>query len=116
LGNKVKLVSPPTHIRSGNDDYLSGLKVDESKLSEEERTRLSYIQRLTNEADDLIRKAGFSIDGQQNAEEIERAVKDTKWSGQSDVEATVSSRKNYGDITSRPGLAVVDMFLYFELT
>jgi len=91
-----------------NDD-LEGLKLDESKLSAEERERLAFIQKLSTEADEMIRAAGFSIDGEQDAEEIERAVKDTKWSGQSDVESTISSTNSFADLTNRPGLAFTDM-------
>lgn len=94
-------------LRAGEDD-LEDLRLDESKLSSEERERLAFIQKLTLEADEMIRKAGFSMDGQQEAAEIERAVQDTKWSGQSDVEATISSTKNYQDLKNRLGLAFTD--------
>lgn len=93
--------------KEGGED-LDGLRVDESRLSSEERERLAFIQKLSNEADDMIRKAGFRIDGEQDAEEIERAVKDTKWSGQSDVEKTLASSNNYDDLKNRLGLAIVD--------
>lgn len=90
------------------DGGLDDLKIDESKLSAEERERLAFIQKLTLEADEMVRVAGFSIDGQQNQEEIARAVQDTKWSGQSDVEATITSTSNYQDLQNRPALAVTD--------
>lgn len=91
-----------------NDNELDMLKIDESKLSPEERERLAFIQKLSNEADEMIRKAGFSIDGEQDIEEIERAVKDTNWSGQSDVESTITSSNNYKDLKNRIDLVVVD--------
>jgi len=87
---------------------LDKLRVDEASLSPEERERLAFIQKLSLEADEMIRKAGFSIDGEQDADEIERAVKDTKWSGQSDVESTVASSNNFDDVKNRVDLAVVD--------
>ena len=92
----------------GTDD-LSSLKVDESKLSAEEKVRLDYIQKISLEADDMIRKAGFNIDGGYEVGVDERAVIDTKWSGQSDVEATTSSQRNFNDLTSRPGLLFFDV-------
>lgn len=99
-------------VLSAGKDELEGLKVDETKLSLEERERLAFIQKLTLEADDMIRKAGFNIDGEQDAEEIERAVKDTKWSGQSDVEKSIASANNFEDLTNRRGLALVDLLAF----
>jgi hypothetical protein len=40
--------------------------------------------------------------------QIERAIRETNWSGQSDAEETRISRNNIGDLTSRPGLVFCD--------
>jgi len=92
----------------GLDDDLSTLKLDESKLGEDEKQRLTYIKKISLEADDMIRDAGFSIDGEQDEEEIDKAIRDTNWSGQSNVEETTNSRNNYADLLSRKGLAIGD--------
>ena len=105
--HQLSQLSRRRHLKQGDD--LEGLKLDESKLSAEERERLAFIQKLSTEADEMIRAAGFSIDGEQDADEIERAVKDTKWSGQSDVESTIASTNSFADLTNRPGLAITDL-------
>jgi hypothetical protein len=43
-------------------DELDSLKLDESKLSPSEKERLSFIQKLTAEADEIVKAAGFNID------------------------------------------------------
>lgn len=96
--------------RSGSTDDLAGLRVDESTLSPEEKVRLDYIQKISLEADAMIRQAGFKIDDDGEEPAIdERAIMDTKWSGQSEVEATASSQRNFNDLTGRPGLLFFDV-------
>jgi hypothetical protein len=43
-------------------DELESIKLDESKLSPSERERLLFIQKLTTEADEIVKAAGFNID------------------------------------------------------
>ena len=43
-------------------DELESIKLDESKLSPSERERLSFIQKLTTEADEIVKAAVFNID------------------------------------------------------
>ena len=105
----IRIVGHGATVRDERDEGLEALKLNESNLSPEEIERLAFIQKLTTEADEMVRKAGFSIDGEQDADEIERAVKDTKWSGQSDVEKTIASSNNYEDLKNRIDLAVVDL-------
>ena len=109
--------SKPFIICSSSSDELDGLKLDKKKLPASEQERLDFIQRLTTEADDLVRAAGFSINGEQSEDEIERAIRDTEWSGQSDVVETTISQSNYKDLSSRTGLAVGDIgaFMTFAL-
>ena len=45
-----------------SSDELDSIKLDESKLSPSERERLSFIQKLTTEADEIVKAAGFNID------------------------------------------------------
>jgi hypothetical protein len=96
-----------------NDENLDNLKLDTSTLSKSEQERLAFIQRLSNEADDMIRVAGMSIDGSSRSDdnEIERAIFDTKWSGQSDMEIVRQSNRNPSDILSRIPLYVGDIVM-----
>lgn len=48
-------------LNARNNDNLDSLKLDESKISNSEKERLAFIQKLTLEADDIARKAGFSL-------------------------------------------------------
>jgi Protein of unknown function (DUF3054) len=96
-----------------NDDYAL-MKIDESKLSPAEIERLAFIQKLTSEADEIIKAAGFSLDDEELDEKmVQRPIKDTKWSGQSDVEESVRSRNNLNDVGSRKGLATGDAAALF---
>jgi Protein of unknown function (DUF3054) len=96
-----------------NDDYAL-MKIDESKLSPAEIERLAFIQKLTSEADEIIKAAGFSLDDEELDEKmVQRPIKDTKWSGQSDVEESVRSRNNLNDVGSRRGLATGDAAALF---
>jgi hypothetical protein len=84
---------------------LNDLRLDENTLSDEEKARLAFIQKLTNEADEFVKEAGFDIDG--NIEE--RDVVDTKWSGQGGLDVTRVSKSNWEDMLTRPGLLCGDM-------
>lgn len=53
----------PSRVLLKNDDELDSLKLDETKLSASERERLSFIRRLNSEADEIVKAAGFNIDG-----------------------------------------------------
>jgi hypothetical protein len=43
-------------------DDIDSLRLDESKLSASEKERLEFIQKLTNEADQIVTAAGFKLD------------------------------------------------------
>ena len=95
---------------SQRNDGLDDMRVDMSKLSESERERLDYIQKISLEAEQMIRDAGINA-GSQNknySNEIEKAVKDTQWTGQSDAEEAINSNNNWTDVQSRPILLVGD--------
>lgn len=90
------------------DEYDS-MKIDESKLSASEVERLAFIRKLTLEADEIIKAAGFSLNDEELDETVvQRSIRDTKWSGQSDVEESIRSRNNLNDVSSRKGLATGD--------
>lgn len=97
-----------------NNNRNNDLRIDESKLSQSERDRLAFIKKLSLEADDMIRQAGLSQlvdndDGEEiDTEEVQRSIRETKWSGQSDAELTMASSSNYDDLTNRWGLALGD--------
>ena len=90
------------------DEYQS-MEVDESKLSPSEVERLAFIRKLTMEADEIIKAAGLSLEDEELDEEVvQRPIKDTLWSGQSNVEESVRSKSNLQDVVNRKGLAVGD--------
>ena len=77
-----------------NDDDMDSIRLDESKISSDEKERLKMIRKLTNEADQLAKDAGFIVDDDDFDPDdfgTEIAVKDTKWSGQSDLDAIIPS-------------------------
>lgn len=87
---------------------MDALKVDVTKLSPSEQERLAFINKLTQEADDFARAAGFNVD-KESDETTEKAIMDTNWSGQSDVEVTRLSTNTWSDLISRPALAFGDI-------
>lgn len=117
------------------NDSIDSLKLDENKLNQKELERIKFIQKLSLEADDLIRQAGLNPEvdddgsniysaknNEENDDEILSKTKfvtiqDTKWSGQSNVEIVRKSSNNWGDLLSRPGLAFGDVssFILFSI-
>lgn len=96
-------------------DDLNSLKIDESKLSDEEKERLQYIQKITAEADEMVKNAGFTF-GDDN-DEVMQALEDTNWSGQSDLEIVKLSQNSPKDLLSRWGLGkACDSREFLELT
>ncbi len=95
-------------VRGPENDDLSSLRSDETKLSAEEAERLSYIRRITEDADNLVKAAGFTLNGGMDEDQVERDVKDTKWSGQSDLDVNEKTQNNWNDVFSRKDLAFVD--------
>lgn len=93
---------------SKGDAEFDALKVDESKLSPSEVERLQFIQKLSLEADEIVKAAGLGIES-SDSDMVDRAIRDTKWSGQSDVEETRLSKNNWSDLVSRKGLAAGDL-------
>ena len=84
-------------------DNIQDLRLDESTLSESEKERLKFIQKLTSEADQFAKEAGFNVDVE------EKEIADTKWSGQGDLDVVRVSQKNWGDLIARPGLLITDL-------
>ena len=99
------------HASGGSSDNLNDLKIDESKLTPSEAERLKFIQKLSLEADELVRAGGIKLGDSDSSDNdmIDRAVRDTKWTGQSDMEETTLSTNNWSDVSRRPGLALGDM-------
>lgn len=91
---------------NSKDEY-DNIKLDESKLSISEKERLAFIQKLSLEADQMIKDGGIRVDF--GGDDLDKAVTDTQWTGQSDLEITKRSRSNYDDLLSRPLLAVGDV-------
>lgn len=71
-GRQVRCIS----LAMRRDD-MNDLRIDVTKLSPKEQERLAFIQKLTNEADEFAKAAGFAVD----KEVEEKEVVDTKWSG-----------------------------------
>lgn len=88
----------------------SNLEVDPSTLSPSEQERLKFIQKLSLEADEMIRAAGIALDSDDRDEdEVQRSIRDTKWSGQSDMDELKPSTNSYEDLSRRTGLAIGDV-------
>lgn len=92
------------------------MQLDVSKLSKEEQDRIAFIQKLTLEANQFARDAGFPVDEDEDIDSVEIrkiAVGDTRWSGQSNVEEEFISKGNPVDIINRPFLYLGDMLAIF---
>ena len=90
-----------------NKNDFDDMGLDESKLSDKEKDRIQFIKKLSLEADEMIKNAGFAQSDEEDERSIE--IKDTNWSGQSDVEVSRVSKNNFGDILDRWGLAIGDI-------
>lgn len=108
--------SPGTQhlLLAANGDDMESIRLDESRVSDEERERLERIRRLTKEANEFAKDAGFVIE--EDDEDFdpddfgtEIAVKDTNWSGQSDLDTVTPSTNSWGDMGSRTGLVFADV-------
>eukprot|EP01041_Mallomonas_annulata_P012037 gene12037-25225_t len=82
------------------------LLIDESTLSPSERERLQWIKKLSTEADEIVKAAGFKLD---EPDESIKEVSDTNWSGQSTVETTYVTGNNWGDLKIRWPLMIGDI-------
>lgn len=115
LSRRLSLSPSRLSARSPSQkENLDSLKIDLNDLSEPERDRIAFIQKLTEEADQLIRNAGLPLqdDDDSFVDDIEIknvAIKDTKWSGQSNVEEENLSQRNPVDIVQRPFLFAGDI-------
>lgn len=89
-------------------DNIQDIRLDESTLSDSERERLAFIQKLTSEADQFAKEAGFNVD----VEVEEKEIADTKWSGQGGLDVVRVSQNNWGDLVARPGLLITDLFAF----
>jgi hypothetical protein len=98
---------------SGQDYELDVLRLDISKLSPAETERLARIRKLTDEADDLARAAGFNVREGEEPDVLEKEVIDTDWSGQSEMDVVTSSSRSWSDVVQRPGLALGDAAALF---
>ena len=81
-------------------DDLDTIRLDENKLSAEERERLRYIKSLTEEADQFVRDAGQVGDDEDEDRDIS-SVEDTNWSGQSDLDSVTPSNSNWASSSKR---------------
>ena len=99
---KPALVCP---LSGSSENEIDSMKIDLSKLNQSERDRLEFIQKLTNEADEFAKQAGFNIGG---VEMVDKEAIDTNYSGQSELEKVVASERNLNDLTKRPFLAIGD--------
>ena len=111
LAARRRISRPVTFLSSSSkgEEEFDSLKVDESKLSPSEVERLQFIKKLSLEADEIVKAAGFNIDESSDGDMVDRAIRDTKWAGQSDVEETRVSKNNWSDVISRKGLAAGDL-------
>ena len=108
IANSVCHRSASMWRNMAKDKYQS-MEVDESKLSPSEVERLAFIRKLSMEADDIIKAAGLSLEDEELDEQVvQRPIKDTLWSGQSNVEESIRSKNNLQDVVNRKGLAVGD--------
>jgi len=88
-------------MKSNDNDML----VDESKLSASEVERLAWIKKLSTEADEIVRSAGFPT---EETEESFKEIVDTDWSGQSGAERMITSSNNWSDLANRWQLVIGD--------
>lgn len=91
--------------RENND-----MMIDESKLSTSEQERLQWIKKLSTEADEIVKAAGFQIDEQ---DEIFKDAKDTNWSGQSVAEKNILTSNNWNDLITRWPLVIGDVLALY---
>jgi hypothetical protein len=93
------------------------LIIDSSKLDDKEKSRLELINKITREADEMARAGGFNFndndDDDDDADSDDNssrqiAVKDTKWSGQSDLDVSIAATNSWQDIMNRKVLAAGD--------
>lgn len=87
-------------------ENLDEIKIDESKLNDEEKERLLWIKKLSSEADEIVRAGGFNYN---SGEEYFKEAADTNFSGQSTVEKITASKNNWEDLLSNPILAAGDL-------
>lgn len=109
----IKHTSSQRALYFSKRDNVDGLRIDVSKLDPEEQKRLAFIQKLTLEADEMARSAGFQVDPEdanpRDMIDLEKSVEDTNWSGQSVAYKTRFSTNNTLDLLNRPGLAFGDI-------
>ena len=97
--------SVPVPSLTAKGRNMQDIRLDESTLSESEKERLAFIQKLTTEADQFAKEAGFEVDAVME----EKEVAETKWSGQSDVDVVRVSENSWADVVARPGLLITDL-------
>ena len=79
----LKYICPNIQLSAKSDENLDSLKVNLESLSEKEKERLQFIQKLNFEADEFAKKAGFDLSSDDDM--VQRAVSDTDWSGTKDT-------------------------------
>lgn len=106
--------------RETEDGSINDMKLDLSKLSKEEQERIAFIQKLTKEANQFAKDAGFPVeddDDELDKVELQKVpVINTKWSGQSDMEEVIISKKNPTDILNRPFLFSGDLLAFLSFS
>ena len=97
-----------TQLKMSTDEEKTNLTVDISSLSAKEQQRITYIQNAVADAEKLAREGGFVVDD-DDKEVAMKAIQDTKWSGQSNMDVNVKSSNDYTDLQARLPLAVGDV-------
>lgn len=107
-------------LKARHHDEIDNLKIDPTKLTQEQRNQFELFEKLSKEADEYARRGELlnNTDDQETAEvddEVMLPIKETKWSGQSNLEISRVSTNNFMDLINRPLLATGDVlsFLLF---
>jgi hypothetical protein len=111
----IRPISTSLSLKNGNQQKNNknedmDIELDINTLNQEEQTRIRFLRKLAEDANRFLEEGGLPVPrDDDDREEIEREVIDTKWSGQSNVEVTKISRNNPIDIFNRPGLYFGDV-------
>jgi len=99
-----------TTLKSEQDE-IDSIKLDPSKLSADQQRRaqsLNYISANLAEVDEIEMQLKKKWNFEDEIEETEISVQDTKWSGQAGMQVSKVGQKTWADIVDRPVLAFVD--------
>lgn len=90
---------------------LENIKIDAKTIADKEKIRMDYINKLSLEADEIVKSAGFSLEGHSEIDDknFEKSVQDTDWSGQSSLDVSYLSTNSLKDVIQRKDLALGDI-------